>query len=101
MDDAVCIGWIQGARSLERDLHQALNRYRQDGEWFEWNPKVELLVTAMIADELNVKDAILRAIEDPKILENLDHNYLSTNFLEKEIENAEEELVSLVNEETW
>ena len=101
MDDAVCIGWIQGARSLERDLHQALNRYRQDGEWFEWNPKVELLVTAMIADELNVKDAILRAIEDPKILENLDHNYLSTNFLEKEIENAEEELESLVNEETW
>ena len=101
--DAVCIGWVQGARSLERDLHQALNRYRHDGEWFEWTPKVEAVVTTIISDELNVKDAILRAIEDPELLHRLsdESTYKHRDFLEKEIKSAEEELSSLVNEDTW
>ena len=101
MDDAVCIGWVQGARSLERDLHQALNNSTENGEWFRWKPKVQDVVNAIISDELNVKDAILRAIEDPDLLDRLSDEATAQHrdFLEKEIKGAEQELASLVNEE--
>jgi hypothetical protein len=103
MDDAVCIGWVQGARSLERDIHQVLSRYRENGEWFRWSPKVENLVTDIIADELNVKDALLRVIEDPTILNRLsdEDTAMSREFLEKEIEKVDEELSTLLETETW
>lgn len=103
MDDAVCIGWVQGARSLERDLHQALNHYRENGEWFRWKPKVQDVVNAILSDELNVKDAILRAIEDPELLDRLSDEATAQHrdFLEKEIKSAEEELASLVKDEEW
>jgi hypothetical protein len=99
IEEAVCLGWVQGVRSLERDLHQALNRYRENGEWFRWTPKVESVVTDIIADELNVKDAVLRAIEDPRILDRLndEDTVVGHHFIEKEIERVNEELEELLD----
>lgn len=103
MEDAVCIGWVQGARSLERDIHQALSKYRENGEWFQWSPKVEALVHDVIADELNVKDAILRAIDDPDILDRLDDSDFrkEADFLEIEIDKVNEELEDLLKTDNW
>jgi hypothetical protein len=103
IENAVCIGWVQGARSLERDIHQVLNRYRENGEWFRWTPKVEGLVTCLLEDELNVKDALLRVIDDPSILDRLndEDTVRGREFLQKEIKSTEEELASLVNENEW
>ena len=64
---------------------------------------MEGLVTCLIEDELNVKDALLRVIDDPSILDRLndEDTVRGREFLQKEIKSTEEELASLVNENEW
>lgn len=101
MSEAVYIGSIAASRSVERDLHNVLNKYRVIGEWFEWTDVVESTVTDVLADEISVKMLIERAIEDPELLERMrlsDANH-DANFLDKEIKQVNQELRTLLEKQ--
>jgi hypothetical protein len=102
LNDSVYIGSIAASRSVERDLHSILNRYRVVGEWFEWTQVVEDTVTDVLADEISIKMLLERAIEDPEILDRIraGDRDRDSQFLEKELEKTNAELRTILpNEE--
>lgn len=101
MSEAVYIGSIAASRSVERDLHNVLGRYRVIGEWFEWTSVVENTVTDVLADEISVKMVIERAIEDPELLDRIhasDANH-DASFLDQEIKQVNAELRTLLEKQ--
>ena len=45
------LGFVPGARGLERDLHDVLRNDRRQGEWFEFTERTQSIIADMMAQD--------------------------------------------------